>query len=221
MATGALAALARRTGRRRQVASPVPACIRIASPRAVMLRRCGREAARLCFVAALLLAGLASWLAALAAPLLGGGERSRAAARCACKLAWTPALRVLPWVTLAETPSAAAWDAFAGDAASGALLLLNHASGFDPLVFVALCPWRVVARLPLRVLVHAAHFRLPLFGRVCAACGHFPVHLEPRAEAPGRHVNRALQARAQACSLYFFVSSFDAASARRRASWMT
>jgi len=166
-----------------------------------MLRRAGREAARLCFVAALLLAGLVAWLAALLAPmLLGEGERSRAAARAACKLAWTPALRLLPWVSLEETPSPAAWDAFEHDAAAGALLLLRHASGMDPLVFVALCPWRIMTALPMRVLVHAAHFRLPLFGRVCSACGHFPVHLEPRTKAPGRHVNRALQVSALACS---------------------
>ena len=172
----------------------------LAPPRVSMLRRLGREAARAVFVAALLLAGLASWLVALAAPLLGGGERRRTVARAGTKLAWTPALHLLPWVTLAETPPAAAWDAFAQDAASGAVLLLNHASGMDPLVLVALCPWRVVTWLPLRVLVHAAHFRAPLFGRICRACGHFPVHLEPRTEAPGRHVNRTLQARAPACS---------------------
>ena len=162
-----------------------------------MWRRAGREAARQCFVAALLAAAAATWLVALLSPLLGCGERSATATRAACKLTSTLALRLLPWVRFEETPAADTWDAFRRDAAggAGAVLLLNHASGMDPLVLVALCPWRVILGLPLRVLVHAAHFRLPLFGRVCRACGHFPVHLQPRGAAPGRRVNRALQVR--------------------------
>ena len=165
---------------------------------AAMWRRAGREAARLCFVAALLAAAVVTWLVALLSPLLGGGERSATATRAACKLTSTLALR-LPWVRVEEAPPAETWDAFRRDAAggAGAVLLLNHASGMDPLVFVALCPWRVIVSLPLRVLVHAAHFHMPLFGRICRACAHFPVHLQPRGEAPGRRVNRALQVRAR------------------------
>ena len=168
-----------------------------ASATAAMWRRARREAARLCFVAALLAAALFSWLVALLSPLLGGGERGATATRAACKLSSTLALRILPWVRFEEAPPAEAWDAFRRDAAAGAgaVLVLNHASGMDPLVLVALCPWRVIVGLPLRVLVHAAHFSLPLFGRVCSACGHFPVHLQPRGAAPGRRVNRALQVR--------------------------
>ena len=183
----------------RSAGGPTHPRARLRDRAAAMWRRAGREAARLCFIVALLAVSVCTWLVALLAPLLGGGARGRTATRAACKLAATLALRLLPWVRVDEAPSPDAWEAFRVDASAGAgaLLLLNHASGMDPLVMVALCPWAVVVGLPLRVLVHAQHFNAPLFGRICRACGHFPVHLQPRAAAPGRRVNRALQVRGQ------------------------
>ena len=143
--------------------------------------------ARAAFGASLLLSGVATWVACATATAVLPQPRARRACRLACKACWTASVRALPWIRLGPPlPRRAAWDAFVADASAGrgALLLLNHASPMDPLFFVAAAPARVVA-LPLRVLVHARHFRVPLFGGICRMCGHFPVHFTSTAGLNG------------------------------------
>jgi hypothetical protein len=179
-------------------------------------RRAAHALARCAFGATLLVTGSATWLACAAATAtLRPPSRARRACRLACKACWTAAVRCMPWVRMGPLPDDATWRAFAAqasspaagrnDAAAGAILLINHASPMDPLFFVAAAP-RYVLELPLRVLVHARHFRVPLFGGVCRMCGHFPVHFVSRraeeaatggesSNSSGRHVVKALQAR--------------------------
>jgi 1-acyl-sn-glycerol-3-phosphate acyltransferase len=175
---------------------------------ATRARRVATALARGAFGCSLLLAGVSTWGVCVAAQVLLPRRQARAACRLACKACWSAALFCTPWIRLRPTPPPAAWRAFADDAqrGRGAVLLLNHASPMDPLFFMAAAPWRVAA-LPLRVLVHARHFRAPLFGRVCKVCGHFPVHFVARAAPPAgdhareareedtRRVAKALQAR--------------------------
>lgn len=72
------------------------------------------------------------------------------------------------------------------------VILINHTSQLDPLLFNAMCPLQYASKI--RVLAKAELFQLPVLGTLLTNCGHFPVHFL-RSEVGHFSVDKQKQAK--------------------------
>lgn len=66
-----------------------------------------------------------------------------------------------------------AWDELFADPNSQPMVLINHTSPLDSIFYSACVPMQQIQNL--RTLAKSSLFKIPLFGHVLTACGHFPV----------------------------------------------
>jgi len=88
------------------------------------------------------------------------------------------------------------WHELFADKNSRPLVLINHTSTFDALFYSATLPLSVIGRL--KTLAKAGLFKVPLFGTILDACGHFPVYFAKESVLGEFSVNKDLQDKVMA-----------------------
>ncbi|CAM9501676.1 unnamed protein product, partial [Phaeothamnion confervicola] len=114
-------------------------------------------------------------------------RRRRSSAVCHACFRWL-LLKPCPWVRI-RGPTPQQWEALLDH--PKVLLVMNHTSFIDSIVFVASCPPAVLKRY--RTLMKASLFRLPLLGGISRCVGHFPVYFVTEQKDEFR-VDKAAQA---------------------------
>lgn len=86
-----------------------------------------------------------------------------------------------------------AWDELFGEEQEGRVpvVLINHTSPLDSIFFAACIPTSKIERMG--TLAKASLFKLPIFGAIMRACGHFPVFFQKETKENDFSVDRAAQ----------------------------
>ena len=126
-------------------------------------------------------------------------ERRKSLSAQAAGLSFRLVLAMNPQITVeyisstgnGTQPDKAPWDELFADEHSRPLVLINHTSTFDSLFYSAMVPLSIIGKL--KTLAKSGLWKVPLFGTILDACGHFPVYFTKEAVAGEFSVNKQAQ----------------------------
>ena len=132
----------------------------------------------------LLLGTVCLWLACLIASFFAwcgfvSERRAQTFGLCFCRIFWRWPFALSPWVDIEL--QGLKNTAELGASGRPVLMIANHTSFFDTLLFAAFVPVFTLGRF--RTLANSTLFELPLLGTILRSVGHIPVHFRRAEEA--------------------------------------
>ena len=132
----------------------------------------------------LLLGTVCLWLACLIASFFAwcgfvSERRAQTFGLCFCRIFWRWPFALSPWVDIEL--QGLKNTAELGASGRPVLMIANHTSFFDTLLFAAFVPVFTLGRF--RALANSTLFELPLLGTILRSVGHIPVHFRRAEEA--------------------------------------